>query len=67
MRKLHWSIAAVLLLIGYAATSQTLKIDSAAFFKDEQPFELTLTSDLKNLLNKKMTKAEQAATVTFQF
>ena len=65
MRKLHGPCALVLLLISYAAIGQA--IDSAAFFRDEKPFDMTLTSDLKNLVNKKMQKEEQPASITMQF
>ena len=67
MRKLHRFISVLLLLASFAASSQKSLIDSAAFFHDEQPFEMVLSSDLKNLINKKMTKAEQPATVTMRF
>lgn len=56
----------MLLLSGHAAISQA-RIDSAAFFRDEQPFEMVLSSDLKNLVNKKMSKAVQPAVVTLRF
>jgi hypothetical protein len=56
----------VLLLFSQAAFSQ-FKIDSAAFFRDQQPFDMTLSSDLKTFINKKMQKAEQPALVTMRF
>ncbi|HEX6191267.1 MAG TPA: hypothetical protein VFZ42_02840 [Chitinophagaceae bacterium] len=68
MRKLHSVFSVMLILLAHAALSQSSKrIDSVAFFSDEQPFEMVLSSDLKNLINKKMTKAEQPATVTMRF
>jgi len=68
MRKLQLLIAVILMLCAQAALCQAGKqIDSATFFRDEQPFEMVLSTDLKNFVNKKMTKAEQPATVTFTF
>jgi hypothetical protein len=66
MRKLNRFLTVMLLLSGHAAISQA-RIDSAAFFRDEQPFEMVLSSDLKNLVNKKMSKAVQPAVVTLRF
>ena len=55
----------MLLLQHFEADAQP--IDSAQFFRDETPFEMTLTSDLKNLLSKRMQKAYRPATVTLRF
>jgi len=67
MRKLHRMLAAALFFCAITASAQSSKkIDSVAFFHDEQPFDLVLSSDLKNLVNKKMSKAEQPAKVTFR-
>ena len=68
MRKLHSLLSVLLIVMAHTALGQSAnKIDSAAFFDDEKPFEMVLSSDLKNLINKKMTKAEQPATVTMRF
>ena len=68
MRKLHSFFSVLLIVMAHAALTQSAKrVDSAAFFSDEQPVEMILSSDLKNLVNKKMTKAEQPATVTLRF
>ena len=68
MRKLHSLLSVLLIVMAHTALGQSAnKIDSAAFFDDERPFEMVLSSDLKNLINKKMTKAEQPATVTMRF
>jgi hypothetical protein len=69
MEKLHRCLAIVLLLTGSFtfASAQSGKIDSARFFMEEKPFELTLSSDLKNLLGKKTKRAYQPATVTLRF
>jgi hypothetical protein len=49
------------------ASAQSGKIDSARFFMDEKPIELTLSSDLKTLLGKRNQRAYQPATVTIRF
>jgi hypothetical protein len=74
MRKLCALFACGLLLVCTATFSQTSSnnqlalsenIDNVKFFSEEKPFDMVLSSDFKNLLNKKMSKAEQPATVTF--
>ena len=65
MKGIHFFIISFLLLPGLSAISQT--IDSARFFADETPFEMTLTSDLKTLMSKRMQKAYQPATVSMTF
>ena len=65
MKKIRFFILSLLLLPGLSAVSQT--IDSARFFADETPFEMTLTSDLKTLMSKRMQKAYQPATVSMTF
>jgi hypothetical protein len=67
MRKLHRHLTIVLLLTASFVSAQSGKIDSARFFVEEKPFELTLSSDLKNLLGKRAQRAYQPATVTFRF
>ena len=42
-------------------------IDSTGFFADERPFEMTLSSDIKTLMSKRMQKAYQPAVVTMRF
>ena len=64
MKRIHFFIS-LLILPALSAISQ--KIDSTKFFADETPFEMTLTSDLKTLMNKRMQKAYQPATVSMTF
>ena len=65
MKKILFFILSLLLLSSLSSVSQT--IDSARFFADETPFEMTLTSDLKTLMSKRMQKAYQPATVSMTF
>ncbi len=63
MRKyflLFWVAAVTLLHV----TGYTQPVDSNRFFQDEHPFEMTLSTDLKQLMGKRMQKAYQPATVT---
>ena len=57
MKRIHFFIS-LLILPALSAISQ--KIDSTKFFADETPFEMTLTSDLKTLMNKRMQKSLSA-------
>ncbi len=67
MRTLHKELTIVLLLCTSVAFAQSSsKIDPVAFFADERPFEMVLSSDLKTLVQKKMTKEEQPAQVTMR-
>ncbi|NOT90180.1 hypothetical protein [Ferruginibacter sp.] len=45
-----------LLLIHSAAPAQTLSIDKKNFFSEEQPFEMSLTADVKKLFTEKLKK-----------
>lgn len=70
MKKLlsYSTLAVVLLMNLHPASAQSgKKIDSTKLFVDEQPLELTLTSDLKNLMSKRELKAYQPATVEVRF
>ncbi len=64
MKKLHSYFVIVLLLNVFVVSAQTVRVDSVNFFTDEKPIELTLSTDLKNLLSKREQKAYQPATVT---
>lgn len=55
-----------LVLVNQAFAQATKKIDDT-FFQEEQPLQITIQSDFKNLLAKKMKKEYQPATVTFLF
>ncbi|HEX6191266.1 MAG TPA: hypothetical protein VFZ42_02835 [Chitinophagaceae bacterium] len=65
MKKIHFFI--LLSLFGPCIAALSQSIDSARFFSDETPFEMTLTSDLKTLMSKRMQKAYQPATVSMTF
>lgn len=45
-----------LLLLYTVASAQTLSINKKEFFTEEQPFEMTLTTDLKKLFTEKLKK-----------
>lgn len=66
MKKLFLYAGFSLFLL-YTPFIQAQVIDSTRFFQDEKPFEMTLSSDLKNLLGKRMQKAFQPATITMKF
>jgi hypothetical protein len=66
-RFLRFVLLAIIFLVNIAAFAQSGKIDSANFFKDQTPFELSITTDLKNLMNKREQKAYQPAVATFRF
>ena len=55
-----------LAFISQATVQSSKKIDDT-FFLEEQPLEITIQSDFKNLLAKKMKKEYQPATVTVRF
>ncbi len=59
--------ALCLCLVAGISVSFSQPVDTTRFFKDEEPFEMTLTSDLKNLMSKRMQKAYQPANVAMKF
>lgn len=66
MKKFHHPLLLfVLVLFTSALVAQTLT--SSSFFGDEKPFEMTLTSDFKTLLAKRIQKNYQPATITMRF
>jgi hypothetical protein len=67
MKKLCQLMILLLVSAGGLSAQTSKGIDAAGFFMDEKPFEMTLSSDLKNLLTKRMQKEYQPATVTFRF
>ncbi len=69
MRKLYWFIAFLFLSTAHLgkAQMQEVKIDRAAFFLDDNPIEMVLSTDIRNLLNKKAKKEFQPATATLRF
>ncbi len=68
MRKLSWFVAFLLLVsLPSLAQLQEIKIDRTAFFLDDNPIEMVLSTDIRNLVNKKAKKEFQAATATLRF
>jgi hypothetical protein len=69
MRRFHRCLTIMLFLTSSCSfvSAQSGKIDSAKFFVEQKPFEMTLASDLKNLLGKKSKRVYQPATVTLRF
>jgi hypothetical protein len=55
-----------LVFVNQAPAQATKKIDDT-FFLEEQPLEITIQSDFKTLLAKKLKKEYQPAVVTFRF
>lgn len=66
MRKLLGCLTALLLLAGNLWAQPPQLVEASKFFMDEVPFEMTITSDLKNLQLKRMQKQYQPATVTIR-
>lgn len=69
MQQLHQLVAVALfcLAISLPATSQVQRIDSARFFLDTTPLEITLASDFTRLQRNKATSEYQPATITIKF
>lgn len=67
MKKLHSLATIVLLLIVATTYAQTGKIDTAHFFVDETPIDITITTDFKTLLAKREKKEYQPAKVMIRF
>lgn len=71
MRKLHsYTTIIVLLLIATFASeshAQSGKIDSARFFIEETPIDITITTDFKTLMAKRDKKEYQPAKVQIRF
>jgi len=67
MRKLHQLIAVVLLMNVNVSSAQQKPIDSVSFFLDEKPIELVISTDVRNLLNKRVKREYQPAGVTMRF
>ena len=66
MKKFHHPLLLfVLVLLSSGLVAQTLT--SSSFFGDEKPFEMTLSSDFKTLLAKRIQKNYQPATITMRF
>ena len=55
----------LMLFILLKAFPQSATIDDKGFFTDEKVIKMTLSTDMKNLIAKKMKMEEQPATVTF--
>jgi len=66
MKKINRLVVLLSFVLSFASINAQ-PIDTVSFFTDEKPFDLTLTSDLKNLMNKRMQKAYQPATVSMSF
>lgn len=67
MRKLRRLATVVLLLIVQATIAQQKPVDSIAFFLDEKPVELTISTDIRTLLNKRTKREYQPAQATMRF
>ncbi|HET9430704.1 MAG TPA: hypothetical protein VFO70_05985 [Chitinophagaceae bacterium] len=65
MRKSIILLNLSLVLLAHSAHSQVIEVRH--FFEDQQPFEMTLSSDFKNIMSKRMQKAWQPATVIMRF
>ncbi len=69
MRKLYCFVAFLLLITNTAgnAQMQAKAIDRTAFFQDDTPIEMVLSTDMRNLLNKRAKKEFQPATAKLTF
>jgi len=54
----------LLFLIPFKSFPQSAKIDSVGFFTDDRVIKMTLSTDLRNLIAKKMKMEDQPATIT---
>jgi hypothetical protein len=67
MRKLHLLLGVMLLLTAQISLAQPKQVDSVAFFLDEHPVEVKITTDVRNLLSKRVKREYQPAEVTMRF
>ena len=67
MRKLHLLFGWVMVLISFLASAQNGPVDSIAFFLDEKPIEVTISTDIKTLLAKREKREYQPADITMRF
>lgn len=65
MRKSIVLLNLALVLLAHSTHSQAIEVRH--FFEDQQPFEMTLSSDFKTIMAKRMQKAWQPATVIMRF
>ncbi len=67
MRKLHLLLGVMLLLTATIGFGQTKPVDSIAFFLDEHPIEVKISTDVRNLLNKRVKREYQPAQISMRF
>ena len=67
MRKLHLLFGLLLILTATVLPAQQKAVDSIAFFLDEKPIEVKITTDVRNLLNKRAKREYQVADLTMRF
>ena len=67
MRKLHLLFGVVMLFIAHITPAQQKPVDSIAFFIDEHPIEVKISTDVRNLLNKRTKREYQPADITMRF
>ncbi|MEP6700515.1 MAG: hypothetical protein ABJA85_04345 [Bacteroidota bacterium] len=66
MKKIKWFLLGCLAVSSFLAGAQSSVIDSVKFFKDDALVEMTLTTDIKKLQDKKSIEAYQPADVTLR-
>lgn len=64
MKKFKWFLFSCLAVSSFLAGAQSSVIDSVKFFKDDALVEMTLTTDIKKLQDKKSIEAYQPADVS---
>lgn len=64
MKKIKWFLLGSLAISSFLAGAQSSVIDSVKFFKDDALVEMTLTTDIKKLQDKKSIEAYQPADIT---
>ena len=67
MNKIKWLILLCLAANSLVLKAQTTSIDSVKFFTDENPIEITLTTDIRKLQTEKKLNVYQDATVNCRF
>ncbi|MEO7923179.1 MAG: hypothetical protein ABIR30_05830 [Chitinophagaceae bacterium] len=64
MKKIGSTLLTCFMISSFISNAQTGKIDSVKFFRDEAPVEITLTTDIKKLQDKKSVEAYQPAEIS---
>ena len=67
MKKIKYSLLALLVFSSVLLNAQAKRIDSIKFFTDESMIDITLTTDIRDLKSAKGEEVYQAATISCRF